>query len=460
MKNKITALVLLFQIGGLAFSIGQSTADYAKLTAQAEQSLEKAIAFYQTLAIEGGYVYHYTLDGKEKWGEGKTDDRTIEVQPPGTPAVGMSFLRAYRVTGNKDFLQAAEAASEALILGQNDLGGWEHKIYFDRPKGKMVSFDDDQTQSAISFLMALDQEINRPALTEAMERALDMMLASQLESGGWPHRYPKQGNYHDFATFNDQGINDCIRVMIEADRYYGKAAYAESLRKVGRFLEISQLPPPQPGWAQQYNEYLQPAWARTFEPPAVCPSASVHNIHSLIDLYLHTGRRTYLEPIPDALRWLRASQLPNGKWGRFLELGANKPLYYDRGRIRVDSLHQLSLERRTGYGYETDLEAALQAVEKRYNTVVKAGNPEEAKHALAGQKPERKVRLAQLAKQVRQIIDNQDEQGRWIVRQDKFRKSMPAHQWNGEYRVEDRLSSQLFNQNVSVLCDFLALYKN
>ena len=43
------------------------------------------------------------------------------------------------------------------------------------------------------------------------------MLKSQLDNGGWPHQYPWQGNYHDYATFNDQGINDCIRVMIEAD---------------------------------------------------------------------------------------------------------------------------------------------------------------------------------------------------------------------------------------------------
>ncbi len=150
------------------------------------------------------------------------------------------------------------------------------------------------------------------------------MLESQLDNGGWPHQYPWQGNYHDYATFNDQGINDCIRVMIEANSYYGKEDYMKSLQKVGRFLMISQLPPPQPGWAQQYNEYLQPAWARTFEPPSVCPSASLHNINSLIDLYLHTGQSELLEPIPDAIRWLKASRLPNGKWGRFLELGTNK----------------------------------------------------------------------------------------------------------------------------------------
>jgi hypothetical protein len=452
MKKIILLTLLLIQICGISSIRAQNKQDLSALATEAEVSLKKGIAYMQSLAIEGGYVYHYTLDGKEKWGEGSTDNRTIEVQPPGTPAVGMSFLRAYRITGNKDFLSAAEAAANALIMGQNDLGGWDHKIFFDRPKAGKVSFDDNQTQSAISFLMSLDQEIDKPALTEAIKKALDMMLKSQLGNGGWPHQYPWQGNYHDYATFNDQGINDCIRVMIEADTYYKDANYKKSLQKVGRFLMISQLPPPQPGWAQQYNEFLQPAWARTFEPPSVCPLVTLHNINSLIDLYLHTGREELLEPIPDAILWLRASRMPNGKWGRFLELGTNKALYFDRGRIRVDSLQQLSLERRTGYRYEMDLKAELEQSELRFQKAIDKTN----KNSEVVQV----TRLTELVANVRQIINNQDKMGRWIVRKDQFRKEVEGKTWNGEYRIEDRISSALFNHNVSILCDFLEAYKS
>jgi len=452
MKKSVLLIGLLFQLYSMASIQAQNKQDLSALATEAERSLEKGIAFIQTLAIEGGYVYHYSIDGKEKWGEGKTDDRTIEVQPPGTPAVGMSFLRAYRITKNRDFLIAAEKAANALILGQNELGGWDHKIYFDRPTGKKVSFDDNQTQFAISFLMALDQEIDKSSLTEAIEKALDMMLESQLDNGGWPHQYPWQGNYHDYATFNDQGINDCIRVMIEANTYYKEAGYAKSLQKAGRFLIISQLPPPQPGWAQQYNEYLQPAWARTFEPPSVCPSASLHNINSLIDLFLHTGQEELLEPIPDAIKWLKASRLPNGKWGRFLELGTNKALYYDRGRIRVDSLQQLSLERSTGYNYEVNLKEALDAVELRFHQV--------SDQAIAASKFDTATKLIELAADVLKIIEDQDKMGRWIVHQDQFRKEVEGKIWNGEYRIEDRISSALFNRNVGVLCAFLEAYKS
>ena len=439
----------------------QSVQELSELKKQVEISLGKAITFFHSINIEGGYVYHYTLDLKEKWGEGKTDDHTIEVQPPGTPAVGMSFLRAYKITKNKSYLQAAKDAAFALIRGQNDLGGWEHKIYFNRPKRNNVSFDDDQTQRAISFLMALDQVMDNDTLSHAVEKSLRMMLSAQLDNGGWPHMYPRKGNYHDYATFNDEGINDCIRVMLEAHCYYGKEDYLQSLHRAGRFLMISQVPPPQPGWAQQYNEYLQPAWARSFEPPSICPLVTINNINSLIQLYLHTGHNAYLEPIPDAIRYLGESQLPNGKWGRFLELGTNKPLYYDRGRIRHDSLSQLSEERRTGYRYEVDLYRALADVKDLFECMqyedCKAAMKDT--HSNSSNLEDPREFLTLIADQVKQIIAAQDEQGRWIVKQDKFRKGTPGYDWKGEYRYEDRISSALFNTNVGLLCEYLEAYE-
>lgn len=459
MRHLLSMLIFLVFFSFQAVGQSAKYQEYESLAHEANEALEKGIKFFRSISIDGGFVYHYTLDLTEKWGEGKTDDRTIEVQPPGTPAVGMSFLNAYLVTRNEDFLDAAHEAAQALIRGQNALGGWEHKIYFDRPKNNRVSFDDNQTQGAISFLMALDRELEDPQLTVAIDAALEMMVTSQLENGGWPHQYPANGSYHDFATFNDQGINDCIRVMIEADSQYDRQDVKRSLEKAGRFLIISQLPPPQPGWAQQYNEYLQPAWARSFEPPSVCPSASAHNIHSLLDLYAHTGNRIYLEPIPDARRWLRESQLPNGKWGRFLELGTNRALYYDRDRIRVNSLEELSLERRTGYGYETDISNLLESCQERFDSYRDfAGDDLSLLPAKSFFQHPHHQGITAIAAKVSEIIKNQDEKGRWVVYQDKFRAEGEIRKWDGQYRTEDRISSGLFNQNMAVLCQFLQLY--
>ncbi len=430
------------------------------LKSQAEASLQKGVVFFYTTNSHGGYVYNVTPDLSRRWGEGPKDADTIEVQPPGTPAVGMSFLRAYQATGNEQALIAAKDAAHALILGQNSHGGWNHTINFKDLNDQTVSFDDDQSQSAISFLMALDREIDDATLTAATKRAIDMMIKTQLPNGGWPHLYPERGNYHDYATFNDGGINDCIRVMIEAFQFYkNDSAIEKSLRKAARFMMISQLPPPQPGWAQQYNEYLQPAWARTFEPPAVCPSVTVKNIHTLIDLFLVLGDKTLLEPIPDSLRWLKQIRLENGKWARFVEIGTNNALYYDRGRVRVDHLSDLHPERSTGYGYETNLESPIKAAELRFKNALELGR----KGLVASEDSELSEgelirRIDNLHSSVESIIAEQESSGAWITRNDRFKTALPRGvRWNGQYSVMDRISSEVFNQNVALLCEYIEL---
>ncbi|MEX0321523.1 MAG: pectate lyase [Puniceicoccaceae bacterium] len=446
-------------IGFLLFASLGGFCAAADLASDAEECLSKAVKYFHSINSNGGYVYYVTPDLSQRWGESPADDNTIEVQPPGTPAVGMSFLRVWQVTGDETALEAAKDAADALLKGQNALGGWEHTIRFDKPLGKTVSFDDDQTQSAISFLMALDQEIEDPKLKFGIRNALDLMIESQLEHGGWPHKYPWQGNYHDYATFNDGGINDCLRVMMEAYKFYGGEEIRTSLVKGARFMLISQLPPPQPGWAQQYNEYLQPAWARSFEPPSVCPAVTVKNINTLIDLYLVLGNRTYLEAIPDALRWLESIQLENGKWARFVEIGTGKPLYYDRGRIRVDTLDELHPERRTGYAYQTDLSKALLATNSRYQLALDLGHKglsELENASLEGEKALK--RLQALSNEVMRIIESQDESGAWITKNDRFKKTMPRNiRWNGQYEVRDRISSAVFIKNVGVLSEFIKL---
>ena len=424
----------------------------ADLKRDATRAIERGVKFFQTTSIEGGYVWYVTPDLDERWGEGPTDDQTVEVQPPGTPTVGMTFMRAYDVTKYNTAMRAAKEAAQALIGGQNDLGGWGHVIRFDRPKPLLVSFDDDQTQSALSFLMAFEQKFVDDIALASIERGLNLMTSSQLSNGGWPHMFPRQGNYHDYATFNDEGINDCVRVMIEADRYYSNAQIRDSLFQAARFIMRSQLPPPQPGWAQQYNEYMQPAWARSFEPPAVCPQVTVNNIDTLMDLAVYLNNREYLEPIHDALRWLDDTQLENGLWPRFIEIGTGKALYYDRGRIRVDSLDELSDERRTGYAYQSDISKKLGHVRKRFASLWNNGQDIDPTIPVDKEK-----HLTELEAKVAVIIEAQDNKGRWITQDDKYKKRVSGEPWNGQWEMQDRISTQVFIDNINTLCDYLEL---
>jgi hypothetical protein len=459
MANCISRPTLVGGVLSLALALPVSSlAD--SLMEQAEASLSRGIDFFYSTNVNGGYVFYVTPDLSQRWGEGPAGPNTVKVQPPGTPAVGQAFLRAYKTTGNETALTAALDAAQALIRGQNRNGGWGPTINFSDLGDETVSFDDNQTQSAVSFLMALDQEVDDQNLSTAVRQAIEMMISAQLDNGGWPQKYPGRGNYHDFATFNDGGINDCIRVMIEAYQLYsGDEETENSLRKAAQFIKISQLPPPQSGWAQQYNEFLQPAWARTFEPPAVCPAVTVRNIDTLIDLYLALGDRTLLHPIPDALRWLEEVRLDNGKWARFVELGTGKALYYDRQRIRMDSMAELHPERRTGYRYETDLQVPLQAGKRRYEKALQLGRDGlRAAETPTLSDQEVASRLESLATTVKAIIASQDSSGAWITRDDRFKATLPEGVlWDGQYTVTDRISSAVFNRNVDILCEYIEL---
>ncbi|MBN1302461.1 MAG: hypothetical protein JW995_14685 [Melioribacteraceae bacterium] len=425
-------------------------------------AIEKGIDFYHSLNRNGGYVYFYSADMQKRWGEELADENTVEVQPPGTPEVGLTFLKAYNTTGKQKYLSYALETGYALVAGQNKYGGWDHTITFNENiRNTIVSFDDNQTQRSVEFLIALDRAVNDSLINSTVEKALNLMLESQLENGGWPHYYPQQGNYHDFATFNDGSINDCIDVMISAYKYYKSKDYLESIKKAGRFLQISQIAPPQSGWAQQYNEYLQPAWARSFEPPAVSPRVTLRNINSLLDMYLVTGNEDLLEPIPDAFRWVKSVQLSNGKFPRFVELYTNQPVYYDRGRIRVNSVDELSLERRMIYGYEQDLSVELDSISSKYEAVKKLGRKNYVKNFANNKlKIAQKHRLS--ADRIREILYTQDSNGRWLTKDTVYRDKNPDERWKGEFVKEDRISGFIFNQNVNDLCDYLIMsnFKN
>ena len=151
------------------------------------KALKKAATFYrQKVASHGGYVYYYTPDLKDRWGEGKATKDDLFVQPPGTPTVGLAYLKAFAATGDKFYLEAATETAEALVYGQLQSGGWTQTIHFGLAKrlgkyrhGKggswnVSSLDDGQTQAALACLIRTDAALNfkHAAIHEAAEYGL------------------------------------------------------------------------------------------------------------------------------------------------------------------------------------------------------------------------------------------------------------------------------------------------
>src|SRR5262245_64037036 len=126
---KLIKFAFIFALS-LMFCAGRVSAQVTR--AQAESALRKAAEFYlKQVSTQGGYHLYYAEDlsyGRSEHGEGPTQ---IEVQREATPIVGLAYLHAFDATGDRFYLEAARAAANALVLGQQCSGGWDYLIEFD-----------------------------------------------------------------------------------------------------------------------------------------------------------------------------------------------------------------------------------------------------------------------------------------------------------------------------------------
>jgi PelA/Pel-15E family pectate lyase len=416
------------------------------LKEQAAKAMRRATDFFCTqVSTEGGYLWRYSEDLSLREGEGTATNTMVWVQPPGTPSVGMVYLTAYEATGDSYYLNAARDVASALVKGQLRSGGWDYRIEFDPKRRQRYAYrtepykkgarnvstlDDNNTQSAVRLLMRVDQTLDfkDEKIHEAAEFALSTLLKVQYPNGAWPQRfsaapdpdefpvkkagYPDswswtfpQRDYKSFYTFNDNTIADTIATMLEAFDIYGDVRYQAAAEKAGDFILLAQMPEPQPAWAQQYNADMHPAWARKFEPPAVTGGESQGVMRTLLELCRATGKKKYLEPLPRAMEYLRRSRLPNGQLARFYELKTNKPLYFTREDYK---LTYSDADMPTHYSFKTSY--GVESIAREYERLL-ATDPVELKRL-------KKVRAPRLSRSLtartKLIIDQLDEQGRWV----------------------------------------------
>lgn len=476
--NNLCRLLLPLAMLLVPFPASAGDAGASPLRDQALSVMKRAASYYYSqVATRGGYVYHYSPDLSLRYGEGPASAEQIWVQPPGTPTVGMAFLRAYKATGDPFYLDAARDAAEALVYGQLASGGWTNSIDFN-PRGTQVAqyrngrgrgrnnstLDDGISQGAMRLLMHVDQalEFKHAGIHEAAEIALTALLDAQFPNGGFPQvwtgpvvaqpvvkaRFPgydwrtdgRIKNYWDMYTLNDDVAGNVADVLIDAHRIYGDQQCALALRRLGDFLILAQLPQPQPAWAQQYSYEMHPIWARRFEPPAVTGGESQEVLETLIKIARVTGDRKYLEPVPAAVRYLKSSLLPEGRLARYYELETNRPLYMNRnGRDYALTYDDSRLP--DHYGWKID--SRLDEIQRSYEAVRSSAPAEKPRIA------------ADLEPRVRQIIAVLDPLDRWLSVS------------RGERLIGDTtfpvgslyLSSEVFSHHVETLSEYVALTK-
>ena len=481
MKFLIIAVALL--VGGAAHAA-------EPLAAQARAALEKSTAFMRSISTEGGYLWRYSPDLKEREGEEKATPTQIWVQPPGTPAMGMAFLRMHEVTGDARYLDAAKAAAAALAAGQLESGGWFYYVDFDqklpmrlrldvgriasveaRKRRNISTYDDDNTQSALRFLVAVSlvkgaADARDARIREARDYGFRKLIEAQRPNGGWPQRwngdpinptdYPVvrasiptnwarewvRKDYQDYYTLNDNVQPDIITTLLDAYRKLGTRDYLEAAKRGGDFLLLAQLPEPQPAWAQQYNRRMEPEWGRVGEPPAVASAESTAAMRALVEIYLDSGDRKYLESLPRAIAWFKRSEIEPNRWARLYELGTNRPIYGLRDGKLQYNFSELPRDYQTSYAWQGEFRVGVTM--KYIDDVMKY--PREKLLERRGYKPPaewRAERSRSLEPKVKAIVAALDTQGRWI----------------SQFRGKSVISTDTFITNVRTICDYLEAVK-
>ena len=465
-------LIAITTLSLVTCALSASAQPTSELHDDARAAIKQAATFFrQNVSVGGGYVYFYSLDLQQRWGEGLATAQQIWVQPPGTPTVGIAFLRAYRATGDKDYLDAAQAAAEALVFGQLRSGGWTNQIDLQgrlrgfrysggqKRRDGTTSLDDGQTQSALQLMVLVDEalQFRNPQIHQSAMTALDALLAAQFPNGGFPQgwkqpvthqrvlpaSYPdydwrtegRVKNYWDMYTINDNVCGYAADTLIEAFRVYQDPRYLRALRQLGEFLLLAQMPEPQPAWAQQYNYEMHPIWGRKFEPAAIAGDESQKVIETLMKISLATKDPKYLQPIPRALAYLKQSLLPDGRLARYYELQTNRPLYMTRRSRDVYQLTYDDAKLPTHYGWKW--KSRLDELEQKY-ALLQVGDTVDRPPVDGGV--------------VGRIIAALDDRGRWISTYQGERLIGQAKMPVGTAY----LSSEVFSHNITTLSEFLA----
>jgi PelA/Pel-15E family pectate lyase len=394
-----------------------------------------------------------------------------------------------------------------LIHGQLQSGGWTQRIDFN-PAGTHASFyrngqgkaggfnysslDDNQSQSCIQFLARLDAalEFKDAAIHDAVIYALDGLLKAQFPNGAfpqgwrepaephpviaasypekWPREWPHEA-YHKYYTLNDGLVGAVSDTLLTAHEVYGGPRYRNALQKLGEFLILAQMPAPQPAWCQQYNFEMQPAWARKFEPPAICGLESEDAIKTLMKIYRLTGDKKYLEPIPRALAYLHTCVLSDGLMPRYRELKTNNPLYMKQppgvsGNSKAPGFYEFTDDvtkaaKHYGWKQPTNLDeiakefTELQGGEMHAATVRQRATADGKVVAVEPSELTTASDAKKLEVEVRRIVQDLDAQGRWVTTYDGTERLVGQPKFAKDFRF---LASNTFNYNVEILSSYLA----
>ncbi len=270
---------------------------------------------------------------------------------------------------------ATASISDILKYQQPD-GGWRKNYTTTSGDWAKSTIDNGATYTEIRKLAKEYSATKNSTYSNAAIRGINCLLDMQYANGGWPQIHNGTG-YHARITYNDNAMINVMTLLDEVANKKGDFAFVDNTlatkckKAVDKGLEcILKTQVIVNGkltvWGQQHDEYtLAPAGARAYEVPSLCSSESVAIVKFLLT---RPATPEITASITAAANWFKQVQITGIKvvkkdgdvtvvasssadpvWGRFYEIGTNRPIFVGRDGIVKYNLADIEKERRTGY---------------------------------------------------------------------------------------------------------------
>ncbi len=292
--------------------------------------------------------------------------------------------------------------ADNVLTWQTAVGGWPKirdtgsEPYDGKIEDLHATFDNGATIDELRFLARAFRATNAPHYEQAFLEGLSHILEAQYPNGGWPQFYPLSKGYRRHITFNDDVMSRILgllrdvsessdyRFLKTEDRTKVEAALTKGIDCILR-TQIKQ-DGKLTAWCAQHDEKtLEPAWARSYEPPSLSGAESARVVRFLMSLEEPTPE--IIAAVEGSVEWFRNVAIHGMRfdeftdadgqddtrivadpdagplWARFYELGSNRPIFLDRDSVVRYSLSEIGQERRGGYDYYGSWAARLLADE-------------------------------------------------------------------------------------------------
>lgn len=288
--------------------------------------------------------------------------------------------------------------ADNLLRYQNPDGGWPKDIDWLAiiPKADVEaiagdrlhrsSLDNRNTCPQIRYLAEVFNRTEEERYRDAALRGLAYVLAEQRPSGGW------RGADVDAITYNDDVMLNCMELLhevgtgVEPFGCVDEAHRAKAAAAFERALDVTLrcqivVDGVKTAWCQQHDhETLAPVKARSYELPSITPSESAAIVRFLMSL--KNPSADVIAAVDAAVAWCESVKIEGIRierieidperfkahtakfdrivvedpdappiWVRFYEIDTGRPFFCNRDGVKVYTLAEVALERRTGYGW-------------------------------------------------------------------------------------------------------------